>query len=72
MVRGAWGAAPVAGLEAENGDLVVERQRMSSFNSTTLDTKLRELGTQNAALSYALTRIAEPATVDELVGAFVR
>ena len=109
LVRGTWGAAPVAGLEPEDGDAVVEKQRMSAFNSTTLDTKLRGLGTrtivvcgawtnfaiehtcrdgadygyevvlaadatatiaddwQRAALSYALTRIADVRTVDELV-----
>ena len=39
LVRGTWGAGPVVVPEA--GDLVVEKQRMSSFNSTTLDTKLR-------------------------------
>ena len=111
LVRGTWGAAPVAGLEPRDGDLVVEKQRMSSFNSTTLDTKLRGLGAtkvvvcgawtnfaiehtcrdaadlgyevvvvadgtatvsdewQRAALEYALTNIAERATVDEVVGA---
>jgi nicotinamidase-related amidase len=111
LVRGTWGAAPVPGLEAQDGDLVVEKQRMSSFNSTTLDTKLRGLGTkkivvcgawtnfavehtcrdgadhgyevvvvsdgtatisdewQQAAMSYALTRIADIATVDEVVAA---
>jgi gluconolactonase len=89
--------------------LVVEKQRMSAFNSTTLDTKLRGLGAstivvcgawtnfaiehtcrdgadhgyevvlaadatatisdewQQAALSYALTRIAEVRTVDEVI-----
>jgi ureidoacrylate peracid hydrolase len=109
LVRGTWGAAPVDGLEPEEGDAVVEKQRMSAFNSTTLDTKLRGLGTktivvcgawtnfaiehtcrdgadygyevvlaadatatirddwQQAALSYALTRIADVRTVDELV-----
>ena len=111
LVRGTWGAAPVAELEPRDGDLVVEKQRMSSFNSTTLDTKLRGLGAtkvvvcgawtnfaiehtcrdaadlgyevvvvadgtatvsdewQRAALEYALTNIAERATVDEIVGA---
>jgi len=109
LVRGTWGAAPVQGLEPAEGDAVVEKQRMSAFNSTTLDTKLRGLGTktivvcgawtnfaiehtcrdgadhgyevvlaadatatiaddwQHAALSYALTRIADVRTVDELV-----
>jgi len=109
LVRGTWGVAPVAGLEPQNGDAVVEKQRMSAFNATTLDTKLRGLGVttivvcgawtnfaiehtcrdgadhgyevvlatdgtatisdewQQAALSYALTRVAELRTVDELV-----
>ena len=109
LVRGTWGVAPVAGLEPEEGDAVVEKQRMSAFNATTLDTKLRGLGAttivvcgawtnfaiehtcrdgadhgyevvlatdgtatisdewQQAALSYALTRVAELRTVDELV-----
>jgi gluconolactonase len=109
LVRGTWGAAPVEGLEPRAGDAVVEKQRMSAFNGTTLDTKLRGLGTstivvcgawtnfaiehtcrdgadhgyevvlaadgtatisdewQQAALSYALTSIAELRTVDELV-----
>jgi gluconolactonase len=109
LVRGTWGAAPVDGLEPDEGDAVVEKQRMSAFNSTTLDTKLRGLGAktivvcgawtnfaiehtcrdgadhgyevvlaadatatisddwQQAALSYALTRIADVRTVDEVV-----
>jgi gluconolactonase len=109
LVRGTWGVEPVAGLEPRPGDAVVEKQRMSAFNSTTLDTKLRGLGVetivvcgawtnfaiehtcrdgadygyevvlatdgtatisdewQQAALSYALTNIAELCTVDELV-----
>ena len=109
LVRGTWGAAPVDGLEPDEGDAVVEKQRMSAFNCTTLDTKLRGLGVttivvcgawtnfaiehtcrdgadhgyevvlaadatatisddwQQAALSYALTRIADVRTVDEVV-----
>jgi len=112
LVLGTWGVAPIAGLEPQDGDAVVEKQRMSAFNLTTLDTKLRGLGAttivvcgawtnfaiehtcrdgadhgyevvlatdgtattsdewQEAALSYALTNIAELRTVDELVGAF--
>jgi nicotinamidase-related amidase len=111
LVRGTWGGEPVTGLEPQAGDLVVEKQRMSSFNGTSLDVKLRGLGTrriivcgawtnfavehtcrdgadlgyevvivsdgtatmsdewQQAALSYALTKIAEQATVDEIVEA---
>jgi nicotinamidase-related amidase len=109
LVRGTWGAAPAPGLEPREGEIVVEKQRMSAFNSTTLDTKLRGLGVktivvcgawtnfavehtcrdgadhghevvlavdgtatisdewQEAALTHALTKIAELRTVDELV-----
>jgi nicotinamidase-related amidase len=109
LVRGTWGGEPITGLEPQAGDHVVEKQRMSSFNGTSLDVKLRGLGTrkivvcgawtnfavehtcrdgadlgyevvivsdgtatisdewQRAALTYALTRIAEQATVDELM-----
>ena len=109
LVRGTWGVAPVAGLEPQAGDAVVEKQRMSAFNYTTLDTKLRGLGVttivvcgawtnfaiehtcrdgadhgyevvlaadgtatisdewQQAALTFALTSIAEQRTIDELV-----
>jgi ureidoacrylate peracid hydrolase len=109
LVRGTWGAAPAPGLEPHEGEIVVEKQRMSAFNSTTLDTKLRGLGTktimvcgawtnfavehtcrdgadfgyevvlaadgtatisdawQEAALTHALTKIAEIRSVDELV-----
>jgi ureidoacrylate peracid hydrolase len=111
LVRGTWGGEPVAGLEPQAGELVVEKQRMSSFNGTSLDVKLRGLGTrkivvcgawtnlavehtcrdgadlgyevvivsdgtaaisdewQHAALNFALTNIAEQATVDDVVEA---
>jgi gluconolactonase len=114
LVRGTWGGEPVPGLEPQPGDLVVEKQRMSSFNGTALDVKLRGLGVrrivvcgawtnfavehtcrdgadlgyevaivsdatatisdewQEAALTYALTNIAEQVTVDELVEATSR
>ena len=58
LVRGTWGAQPVAGLEPADGDLVVEKQRMSSFNSTTLDTKLRGLGTRTIVVCGAWTNFA--------------
>ena len=56
LVRGTWGAAPVVLPLA--GDLVVEKQRMSSFNSTTLDTKLRGLGTRTVVCCGAWTNWA--------------
>ena len=41
MVRGGWGAAPVAGLEPQAGDLVVEKIRMSAWEGTKLETLLK-------------------------------
>jgi nicotinamidase-related amidase len=58
LVRGTWGAEPVPGLEPAEGDLVVEKQRMSSFNSTTLDTKLRGLGARTIVVCGAWTNFA--------------
>ena len=58
LVRGTWGAGPVEGLEPQAGDLVVEKQRMSSFNSTTLDTKLRGLGAMKIVVCGAWTNFA--------------
>ena len=44
MVRGSWGAAPVAGLEPRPGDFVVEKMRMSAWEGTRLETILRASG----------------------------
>ena len=44
MVRGTWGAAPVAGLEPQPGDIVVEKIRMSAFEGSKLETVLRAGG----------------------------
>ena len=44
MVRGTWGAAPVAGLEPQPGDHVVEKMRMSAFEGSKLETVLRAGG----------------------------
>jgi gluconolactonase len=41
MVRGTWGAAPVPGLEAKPGDLVVEKMRMSAWEGSSLETVLK-------------------------------
>ena len=41
MVRGTWGAAPVAGLERQAGDHVVEKMRMSAWEGTSLETILK-------------------------------
>ena len=44
MVRGTWGAAPVAGLEPQPGDHIVEKMRMSAFEGSRLETVLRSGG----------------------------
>jgi gluconolactonase len=44
MVRGTWGAAPVAGLEARPGDYMVEKMRMSAWEGTRLETILKATG----------------------------
>jgi gluconolactonase len=41
MVRGTWGAAPVAGLEPQPGDHIVEKMRMCAFEGSRLETVLR-------------------------------
>jgi len=56
LVRGTWGVEPVVVPAA--GDVVVEKQRMSSFNSTTLDTKLRGLGATTLVCCGAWTNWA--------------
>ena len=44
MVRGTWGAAPVAGLEPQPGDHIVEKIRMSAFEGSHLEIVLRSGG----------------------------
>jgi len=44
MVRGSWGAAPVAGLEPRPGDFVVEKMRMSAWEGSRLETILKATG----------------------------
>jgi ureidoacrylate peracid hydrolase len=58
LVRDTWGVAPVPGLEPQAGDAVVEKQRMSAFNCTTLDTKLRGLGVSTIVVCGAWTNFA--------------
>jgi gluconolactonase len=56
LVRGTWGAEPV--VVPVPGDVVVEKQRMSAFNFTTLDTKLRGLGATTVVCCGAWTNWA--------------
>ena len=57
-VRGSWGAAPVAGLEPQQQDFVVEKLRMNAFHGTRLDTLLRGLGTETVVLAGAWTNMS--------------
>ena len=44
LLAGTWGAEPVPGLEAQPGDHVVTKMRMSGFEGTTLETVLKAEG----------------------------
>lgn len=41
LIRGTWGSAPVAGLEARAGDFTVEKMRMSAWEGSLLETVLK-------------------------------
>jgi gluconolactonase len=58
LVRGTWGAAPVEGLEPQEGDLVVEKTRMNGFYNTILDNLLRGFGTETLVISGAWTNMS--------------
>lgn len=58
VVRGTWGAAPVAGLEPQEGDFLLERTRMSAFNGTQLDTLLRGLEIETIIVTGVWTNMA--------------
>lgn len=58
LVRGTWGAAPVPGLEAQGGDHVVEKQRMSAWEGTRLETVLKALGRDIVIVTGAWTNMS--------------
>ena len=58
VVRGTWGAAAVAGLEPQKGDLVVEKMRMNGFHDTHLDTILKGLGADTIVIAGAWTNFS--------------
>ena len=58
LVRGTWGAAPAEGLEAQDGDHVVEKMRMNGFYETRLDILLRGLGAEQLIVSGAWTNMS--------------
>ena len=58
LVRGTWGAAPVEGLEAQDGDLVVEKMRMSGWQGTKLELILAGLGRDTIIVTGAWTNMS--------------
>jgi gluconolactonase len=58
LVRGSRGAAPVDGLEPQDGDLVVEKMRMNAFYATRLDALLRGLGVDTLVIAGAWTNMS--------------
>jgi len=58
LVRGTWGAAPAEGLEAREGDHVVEKMRMNGFYDTRLDILLRGLGADTIVITGAWTNMS--------------
>jgi gluconolactonase len=58
MVRGTWGCAPVPGLEAQGGDHVVEKSRMSAWEGTRLETVLKALGRDVVIVTGAWTNMS--------------
>ena len=58
LVRGTWGAAPAEGLEAQDGDHIVEKMRMNGFYETRLDILLRGLGADQLIITGAWTNMS--------------
>ncbi len=58
MVRGTWGVAPVAGLEPQSGDLVVEKMTMSAWESGRLESYLRGGGIDTIISTGAWTNMS--------------
>ncbi len=58
LVRGTWGAAPADGLEAQEGDFVVEKMRMSAWQGTKLELLLAGLGRDTIIVTGAWTNMS--------------
>jgi gluconolactonase len=58
LVRGTWGAAPAEGLEPQDGDLIVEKMRMSAWQGTRLETLLAGLGRDTIIITGAWTNMS--------------
>jgi gluconolactonase len=58
LVRGTWGAAAAEGLEPQEGDLVVEKMRMSAWQGTRLENLLTGLGRDTVIVTGAWTNMS--------------
>ena len=58
VVRGTWGAAPVKGLEPQQGDLIVEKMTMSPWETSRLEALLKGLGRDTIIDTGAWTNMA--------------
>jgi gluconolactonase len=58
LVRGSWGAAPAEGLEPQDGDVVVEKMRMSAWEGTKLELMLTGLGRDTIIVTGAWTNMS--------------
>lgn len=58
LVRGSWGAAPAEGLEPQEGDLIVEKMRMSAWQGTRMESLLRGLGRDTVIVTGAWTNMS--------------
>jgi gluconolactonase len=58
LVRGTWGVAPVPSLEARPGDHVVEKNRMSAWEGSRLETLLKATGRDVVIVTGAWTNMS--------------
>jgi gluconolactonase len=58
LVRGTWGAAPAEGLEAQDGDFIVEKMRMNAWEGTRLEHLLKGLGRDTVIITGAWTNMS--------------
>jgi gluconolactonase len=58
LVRGTWGAAPAEGLEAQDGDFIVEKMRMSAWEGTKFENLLAGFGRDTIIVTGAWTNMS--------------
>jgi gluconolactonase len=58
LVRGTWGAAPADGLEAQDGDFIVEKMRMSAWEGTRFENLLAGFGRDTIIVTGAWTNMS--------------